>query len=1042
MSALSMMLLTMKHTAEDHVSFCKHVGITLGRLWYIFKNEKEYSEMKKFALTKTIISLIIVSAITMGILPAFAYTAQTADREIYISGVFSNPAGDEEVTVDVYYPNKGFADLLSAKPTEYSKILLYRDEMPMKSDGGYEFSFKVGDIPSGSYTAYISRSGGDEVRTEVINYVSPFDSQKTIVTTKFGNIWYSDEVPVFYVKIPSGFDYKNIEMKYLVKTFDGEVVYKRTEKAASSYCTVELNNFDLYGVFDFVVEMYANNVQISNSSKKFSVIRTTDNTNPKVAIHELLGNDTAYYSKFSNIMGVYENTGFSAARTSLSRNGASWNGDALTYQSAYNKTMQYYSKSDIKPMILLTGSSVSWDHMPVTEPEKEDFRKYCIQVAKDTKDYAIAYEVWNEPNASAFNKDGATETQYAELIKIASEAVRSVKPDAKIVAMTTSGCNENWIKNTIDGAKTNGFNIADYIDAVSVHPYWWAEGPEKGQLDAIQKIRTLMNNNGLSDKEIWVTEVGWQKTIGLDRQAYFTTNYLLLNDVKGAAEKTFLFRYVAAMPSAGNEEFGFLNDNADDVPFSARPVMAAVANYNRIMSGAKYVSKITAGGVDVYRFKLSDGSDAAVYYSENSKDAVEIDLGAESVTYCDIYGNETTLGSIDGKYCLNKADGVNYVVGNFTKFESASTVNIIDISSDTLDEFESKTLNVTTDYDVEIKHSDNVIVSMNNKTGNVSSYNFYVTDFDIEKPYITVLIKNKNNVVTDRKIYLKEALESDVVHRIDRYNYQGYYRWNLYNADYSNERKNAFRLTAGESPAVLISDEFNLPDKNGKYKVSFELMGDKTRNFQFVFATDSEMSENSVFAGIYTDKDGNIGYYSKRYYKAPINSGIVFEPNKWYKIDAVVDLAKKTIEYYIDGQKIGTVTNYPFDAFNRLRFADSPNESGTLWLDNVVVRQMNTTPFEITVNNDKIEIAANEKSASVLGDKNSAVMLYALYDADNRLIKARAENITKNGLQNNSDSFKILADIPNGAKRVKVFVFENTVNLKPISKVMMKKIKY
>ena len=429
-------------------------------------------------LAKAVVSVLIMTMI-MGILPCFAYTAQTADREIYISGVFSNPTGDEEVTVDVYYPNKGFADLLSAKPTEYSKILLYRDEMPMKSDGGYEFSFKVGDIPSGSYTAYISRSGGDEVRTEVINYVSPSDSQKTIVTTKFGNIWYSDEVSVFYVKIPSGFDYKNIEMKYLVKTFDGEVVYKRTEKAASSYCTVELNDFDLYGVFDFVVEMYANNVQISNSSKKFSVIRTTDNTNPKVAIHELLGNDTAYYSKFSNIMGVYENTGFSAARTSLSRNGASWNGDALNYQSAYNKTMQYYSKSDIKPMILLTGSSVSWNHMPVTTPEKEDFRKYCIQVAKDTKDYAIAYEVWNEPNASAFNKDGATETQYAELIKIASEAVRSVKPDAKIVAMTTSGCNENWIKNTIDGAKTNGFNIADYIDAVSVHPYWWAEESRK-----------------------------------------------------------------------------------------------------------------------------------------------------------------------------------------------------------------------------------------------------------------------------------------------------------------------------------------------------------------------------------------------------------------------------------------------------------------------------------------------------------------------------------------------------------------------------------
>ena len=68
--------------------------------------------------------------------------------------------------------------------------------------------------------------------------------------------------------------------------------------------------------------------------------------------------------------------------------------------------------------------------------------------------------------------------------------------------------------------------------------------------------------------------------------------------------------------------------------------------------------------------------------------------------------------------------------------------------------------------------------------------------------------------------------------------------------------------------------------------------------------------------------------------------------------------------------------------------------------------------------------------------------MYALYDADNRLLGAKTENVTKSELQNNFDSFKILADIPNGAKRVKVFVFENTVNLKPISKVMMKKIKY
>lgn len=995
--------------------------------------------MKKTALM--LVSVLIMTML-MGMLPCFAYTAQTADKEIYISGTFSNPTADEEVTIDVYYPNEGFADLLSAKPTEYSKVLLYRDEMPMQSNGGYSFSFKVGDIPSGSYTAYVSRSGDDEVKTEIINYVNPSDAQKTIVTTKFGNIWYSGETPVFYIKIPSGFSYKNTELRCSVKTFDGEVVYKHTEVPTAQNCSVGLNDFDRYGVFDFNIELYANNTLITSESRTFSVIRKTENMNSKVAVHELLGNDSAYYSKFENVMSVYERTGFSSARTSLSRSGVTMNGDALDYMNAYKKTMQYYSKSDIKPMILLAGSNVAWYHIPVTESEKEDFRKYCIQVAKDTKDYALAYEVWNEPNASAFNKDGATAAQYADLIKLASEAVRSVKPNAKIVAMTTSGCDETWIKGTIDGAKTNGYNIADYIDVVSVHPYEWAYGPDRGQIDSIKKIRTLMNNNGLSDKEIWATEVGWQKTIELDRQAYYTANYLLLNDVNDAVDKSFLFRYAAAMPSADNEEFGLLNDGAANVPFSARPVMAAVANYNRIMNGAEYVSKVTTDGVDVYRFKLSDGSDAALYYSENSTKAIEMDFGAESITYCDIYGNETILKSSDGKYCLNRLDGVNYVIGNFEKFEIASATDKVGVSSDTLSEFEPKTLKVTTDYDFEVNHSDNVLVSMNNKKGNVSSYSFYVTDFDSEKPYVEVLIKNENSIVTKRKIYLKEALEGDVVHRIDRYNYQGYYQWNLYNSDYSDEHKNAFRLTAGNSPAVLISDEFNLSDKSGKYKVSFDMLADKARKFVLVFATDSEMGSDSVLAGLYTDRNGNIGYYSKRYYQNPINSGIAFEPNKWYKIEAIVDLGQKTIEYYVDGRKIGTVTNYPFSMFNRLRFEDSSSENGMLWLDNAEVRQMNTYPFEITMNNGKIEITANEKSASALGNKNSAVILYALYDADNRLLKTETGNVTKNGLQNNYDSFKISTDIPNGAKRIKVFVLENTVNLKPISKTIMKKIKY
>ena len=170
-------------------------------------------------------------------------------------------------------------------------------------------------------------------------------------------------------------------------------------------------------------------------------------------------------------------------------------------------------------------------------------------------------------------------------------------------------------------------------------------------------------------------------------------------------------------------------------------------------------------------------------------------------------------------------------------------------------------------YDDRQDHLLNIIEECE-KAGNPDMVYEFVSTSKVSYPGagIAALISSEANI--------KEAQEYNVIHRSDRYNYQGYYRWNLYNADYSNERKNAFRLTAVGSPAVLISDEFNLPDKSGKYKVSFDMLADKARKFHFVFATDSEMGTDSVFAGIYSDKDGNIGIYSYRNLMAPIISAI------------------------------------------------------------------------------------------------------------------------------------------------------------------------
>lgn len=977
-------------------------------------------------------------------------------NQITISGQFDNPAEGEEVTIDVYYPGKTFADLLIASPKDYTSILLYRDEMPMESNGVYSFRFNVGDIPSGRYTAYIARSGSDEIRTETVYYINPNESTEVISSAKFGNIFYADdagaETPVFNIRIPVIIDCRDATVEYTVRTFENEVVLKKKEIPSAQTYSYRIDDFNKFGQFELTVRIYSNGVLVESDVTDFSVIRRSENKNPKVNIHELLGNDREYYPYIEDIMEVFSNSGFAAARTSISRNGVSWSGDSLTYQPEYQKMMQYYSSSDMGAMILLGGSNSVWNHMPVTDDEIEDFRRYCARVAIDTKDYAFAYEVCNEPDTKAFNKDDATPAQYAKLIKVASEAIKSVKPEAKIVAVSTSCVNNSYVQSVIDGAKDQGFDLADYIDAIGVHPYAWGSGPvQANTISGLQSIRELMKNNGLSDKELWVTEFGWQRTIGLDRQAQHTMNYLLLCDAAGVVDKTFFFRYAATMPAENNEEFGFLNDGAADVPFSARPQMVAAANYNRIMGGAVFDNKkLTINGTDVYKFKLADGRDAAVYYSENANSAIDIDLGAQNVTFCDIYGNETQLFSDNGIFSLDTADGVNYAIGSFTKFEEASYDSEISVSKDVTEELEQVKLSVETEYDIEISTSGNVSVYNDYNTGNKHGYSFCVNNFGAEKPYVEVELKDDGRTMCVRRFKIKESPGRDVIFRMDRYNYSGYYAHRVYNMDYSVERKQAFRLTGTEDSVSVLynAKQFELPDANGKYKVSFDFSADKARNFGFVLGSGdtANLNTENQLAAMYINENGDIGYYSKRYYQSGVASDIKFQPDKWYRFEAIIDISKKNIEYYLDSQKIGEITvlqlyNYPLSDFCSLRFINSSATSGTMWIDNIEVSQMNTTPFEINVSASGFEITANETAVQALNGSDSASVLYAVYDSNNDLLKTEIVEVSKNTLQNDYANFKISSDIPVGASRLKVFILEDTVNIRPLVTSMSKIIK-
>lgn len=141
-------------------------------------------DIRQIKKLSKIITVPISLAVALSGISAFAATTQTGDFEITSSGSISAKNG-EEITIDVYYPDKTYTDLLNADIGDYTKILLRHDQTTVGERGKYEFKFKVGNIPTGEYTVRISKTNAetaDDVVVEKLLYSNPND-YKTAVET-------------------------------------------------------------------------------------------------------------------------------------------------------------------------------------------------------------------------------------------------------------------------------------------------------------------------------------------------------------------------------------------------------------------------------------------------------------------------------------------------------------------------------------------------------------------------------------------------------------------------------------------------------------------------------------------------------------------------------------------------------------------------------------------------------------------------------------------------------------------------------------------
>ncbi|GIV97477.1 MAG: hypothetical protein KatS3mg057_2134 [Herpetosiphonaceae bacterium] len=166
----------------------------------------------------------------------------------------------------------------------------------------------------------------------------------------------------------------------------------------------------------------------------------------------------------------------------------------------------------------------------------KDLGDFVEALATRYKGRVHGYEIWNEQNLAIENAGQVTAedaAHYVELLIESYKRIKAVDPNAYVLAGAPSSTETNDPNIAIGDLEyyrlmytyKDGI-IKNYFDAQAVHPggalnppdTLWPENPGPGPefqtsrefyFRRIEDVRKVMEEHGLADRQIWITEFGW-----------------------------------------------------------------------------------------------------------------------------------------------------------------------------------------------------------------------------------------------------------------------------------------------------------------------------------------------------------------------------------------------------------------------------------------------------------------------------------------------------------------------------------------------------
>ncbi len=167
-------------------------------------------------------------------------------------------------------------------------------------------------------------------------------------------------------------------------------------------------------------------------------------------------------------------------------------------------------------LIAVLDTPPAWAGLP---PDPQAFARFAARFAERYGDSITFYQIWHNPNLGSAWGGEAHPGEYAALLIAASDAIRGVDPDARIVlgslAPTVEAGGQNYAEDLfLDMLYAAG--AGSYFDIVAAQPYGFFTGPDDRRVSRdvlnfsrVILIRDVLEARGENDKAVWLSHLGW-----------------------------------------------------------------------------------------------------------------------------------------------------------------------------------------------------------------------------------------------------------------------------------------------------------------------------------------------------------------------------------------------------------------------------------------------------------------------------------------------------------------------------------------------------